>query len=287
MNTGPRRERIGFPYVEVGRAHRDAYLVRDAVPADVAEGRGQTPGDRRMAAPEEAGQQIRRVAHKGERRPRIHRGPQEVPRRARHQTGWQTECPNPVQLHDVPGVGHRRADFQQGRAVEQRRDPVTPAGRSDQKLLRHGLVAGMKRDRLLRRDAPRPAVAGVQVLGAEAPERPVPRSAVAGPPIRRAGDVPTLHDPQQESVPDETLPVRPREIRRADRDHTALLKGSQDIQGTGQFLRRWRHSLRAPVSLLRRADFRSSCRRAVAQDSRGFRRTPVRRRAFASSTSPQ
>ena len=57
---GWRREGVRFPDTEVGRPHRLDDLVRDRVPTDVAEGGGETTGDRAVAAGEEAGQQVRR-----------------------------------------------------------------------------------------------------------------------------------------------------------------------------------------------------------------------------------
>ena len=124
-----RREGVRFPDTEVGRPHRLDDLVRHRIPTDVAEGAGETTGDRAVAAGEEAGQQIRRVGHEGERRPRIDRMAVEEPGRAGDQRGGRTERAHPVHLHDVPGCRHRGADFQQGRVVEQGRDAVAPPRR--------------------------------------------------------------------------------------------------------------------------------------------------------------
>ena len=120
--------------------------------------------------------------------------------------------------------------------MEQGGDPVASLGRTHEKLARNGAVARVKRKGLFRRQAPSGTEAAAQVRGAEAPERGVPRGAVAGAPIRRDGDVPSLHDRLQETVSDEPLTVRARQVGGADGDDVTLLEQVQGVQGTGQFL---------------------------------------------------
>lgn len=148
---GHRREGVRFPGTEVGRPHRVDDLVRDRVPSDVAEGGGETTGDRAVAAGEEAGQQVRRVAHEGERRPRIDRMAMEEPGRRGDQRGGRTERAHPVHLQDVPGCGHCGANFQQRRVVEQGSDAVAPPRRPDEELRRHRSIARVQQEGLLRR----------------------------------------------------------------------------------------------------------------------------------------
>ena len=196
-----RRERIGFAHVVARRPHRGADLVGDAVPAGVAEGGGQASGHRAATSREQAGQKIGRVAHAGERHPRVDRTPAEEPRRARGERGRQTERAQAVDVHDVAGGGQRGADFEQRRAVEQRGDPVASAGRPDEELRRNRPVAAVEDERLLRRQAPHRPEADPQVSGAERPERRVPGGGGAGSArTGRAGEVPALHDRRQEPV---------------------------------------------------------------------------------------
>ncbi len=238
---GRRSEGVRFTDGEVGRPHRLDDLVRDAGLTDIAERGGQTAGDRAVPAVEQAGQQVRSVVHQGERRPPIDRILLEEPGAAGDQRGGRAEGPHPVDLDDVVGGGQRGADFEQGRAVQQGSDLVASPRRADEKLPRHRSIARMQQQGLLGRQAPRLAEAGVQVAGAESPERGVPRRGVSRAPVRRGGDVPALDDRQQEPVPDEPLAVRPWEIRGTHGDDAALLQGPQGVQGTGQLLRRRGH----------------------------------------------
>ena len=233
---GRRVKGIAFAQGEAGGAHRVHDLVRDPLPADAAKGGSQPPGNRAVSAVEESAQQVRSIGHEGERRPCIDRILLEVPGRARDQRGGQAECAHPVQRHDVLGIGQCGTNFEQGRPVEQGGDPVASLGRAHEKLTWNGAVARVKREGLFRRQAPSRTEAGAQVRGAEAPERGIPRGAVAGAPIRRDGDVPSLHDRLQEAVPDEPLAVRAREVGGADGDDATLLEQVQGVQGTGQFL---------------------------------------------------
>ena len=236
-----RRERIGLAQVEARRAHGGGDLVRHPVPAHVSEGGGQASGHRGPPRREKARQQIGRVAHERERRPRVDRTPAEEAGRARGERGRQAERAQAVEVHDVARRRQRGAHFQQRRVVGQRGDPVASAGRADEKLRRRRPVAGMKNERLFRRQAPRRPEADPQVLGAERPERRVPDGAAAGPRTRFAGEVPALHDRRQEPVPNEALAVGAPEVGGANGGDAAFLKGAQDLQGTGQLLRWRRH----------------------------------------------
>lgn len=160
----------------------------------------------------------------------------------------RTERAHPVHLNDVPGSRHRGADFQQGRVVEQGSDAVAPPRRPDEKLGRYRSIARVQQEGLLRRQAPGLTEAGAQVTGAEPPEGRVPCRAVSRAPVRRAGNVPALHDRQQEPVPYEPLAVRPREIPGAHGDDAALLQEPQGVQGTGQLLRRRGHPDALPLA---------------------------------------
>ena len=87
----------------------------------------------------------------------------------------------------------------------------------------------MKGQGLLRRQAPSRAEAGVQIPGAEAPERRIPRGAVTGALTRRGGDAPSLDDRLQKAVPDEPFAVRAREAGGTDSDDPAVLDRPQRV----------------------------------------------------------
>src|SRR5580698_447006 len=95
-------------------------------------------------------------------------------------------------------------------------DLVARARRPCNELAGHGPVAGMKRKRLLRRQAPARAKTRFEIRGAETPEGCVPGRAIAFHFVRAAWDIPALDDFLQEAVAHEALPVRARQVARPD-----------------------------------------------------------------------
>src|SRR5580704_9496 len=96
-------------------------------------------------------------------------------------------------------------------------DLVARARRPRSELAGHGPVAGMKRKRLFRRQAPVRAETRFQIRGTEAPEGRVPGRTVALYFVRAAWDVPALDDFLQEAVAQGPLAVRARQVARPDR----------------------------------------------------------------------
>ena len=174
--------------------------------------------------------------NEGERRAYIDGTVAEEPGRARHQGHGQTEHPHPLQFHDVGEVGHRRPDLEHGRAMRQNGDVVAPLRSADEQLARDGPVARVERQRLLRGEAPIRVKPETEIVGAKAPERRIPGSAVPSALLRGRRDVPSLHDRQQEAVPHEPLPIRACEICCTHGDDSAVLECSKDGQGAGQLL---------------------------------------------------
>src|ERR1700722_5849784 len=96
----------------------------------------------------------------------------------------------------------------------------------------------MKRKRLFRCKAPATAETRFQIRAAEAPERCVPARAVTLHFVRAAWDIPALDDFLQETVAQEALPVRARQIARPDRPRPFRgLEIPQDFEGLREFFR--------------------------------------------------
>src|SRR5271155_1329106 len=101
----------------------------------------------------------------------------------------------------------------------------------------------MKGKRLFRRQAPARAETRFQIRAAETPERCVPGRAIAFHFVRAARDIPALNDLLQETVAQEALPVRARQVARPDRPRPFRgLEFPQDFEGLREFLRRSVHS---------------------------------------------
>ena len=133
-----------------------------------------------------------------------------------------------------------------------------------EKPARNGPVARVKGRGLLRRQAPSRTEAGVRIPGAEAPERRIPRGAVAGALARRGGDAPSLDDRLQKAVPDEPFAVRAREVGGTDGDDPAVLERPQRVQRAGQLRRRCRYRAGLPSA------FRAAPISAYSAGSGGF-----------------
>ena len=119
-------------------------------------------------------------------------------------------------------------------------DLVARARRPHRELAGHGPVAGMKRKRLFRRQAPARAETRFQIRGAETPEGCVPGRAIAFHIVRAARDIPALDDFPQEAVAQEALPVRARQVARPDRPSPFRgLEVPQDFEGLREFFKRY------------------------------------------------
>src|ERR1700687_6421793 len=112
------------------------------------------------------------------------------------------------------------------------------ARRPRRELAGHGPVAGMKRKRLFRRQAPARAETRCQILSAETPERCVPGRAIAFHFVWAARDIPALDDFLQEAVAQEALPVRARQVARPDGPRAfRCLEFPQHFEGLREFFR--------------------------------------------------
>jgi hypothetical protein len=92
------------------------------------------------------------------------------------------------------------------------------------------------------RQAPPRAETRFQIHGAETPEGCVPGRALALYFVRVARDIPALYDFLQESVAQEALPVRARQVARANGPGSFPgLEVPQDFEGLREFFRRFGH----------------------------------------------
>src|ERR1019366_6389598 len=237
------REGIVLPHGITGRRHRFHDIVRDAVESGVAEGPGQTSGDHRVTALKESGEKTGGVPYHRQHRADIRRVVRKIVGGARNQGRLHREQPQAGLFLPVRHTRQRDAKLQPGRAMREFGDLVARARRPRSELAGHGPVAGMKRKRLFRRQAPARAETRFQIRGTEAPEGRVPGRTVALYFVRAAWDIPALDDFPQEAVAQEALPVRGRPGARPDRPRPFRgLEVSQDFEGLREFFRGYGHS---------------------------------------------
>jgi len=126
--------------------------------------------------------------------------------------------------------GKRGAQIEQRRSVREICDLVAGSGRPHDELPGHRPVASKYRERLVRRQRPVPAETCFKVSRGERPERGIPSGAFARSLVGPRWYVPAFDDLAQESVGDEPLAVRAREVARADGSSAGLLQASQNFQ---------------------------------------------------------